>query len=398
MAQKLNDRIVKALAIPDRGNRIAYDADVKGFGVRITAAGGRAFVLNYRRKDGRERRWTIGSFPDWSTGAARDEARRLKREIDLGADPVGAHQGERSSPTVADLCDRFEAEYLPRRREWTRKGYRQQIATDIRPAIGRLKVASVTYTDIDRLHREIGKRAPIHANRVLALLSKMFSLAIRWHWRADANPCRGVERNAEQARYRYLVGDELARLTKALAEHRDQQAANIVRLLLLTGARRGEVLAAQWNQFDLENGIWSKPASSTKQARDHIVPLSAPARQLLAALYEARDGSGYLFPHPLGGHCRDIKRAWAAICRAAGIEGLRAHDLRHSYASALAGAGFSLPVIGALLGHSTPTTTARYSHLFDDPLRVATERAGAILTGKPSAEIVPIKGARPPLK
>ena len=185
----------------------------------------------------------------------------------------------------------------------------------------------------------------------------------------------------------------MARLTKALAGHPDRQSANIVRLLLLTGARKGEMLTATWGQFDLVNGVWTKPGATTKQRTEHIVPLSAPARQLLANLHKVRDDSGYLFPGRLG-HRQDIKAAWTAICQAAGIEGLRVHDLRHSYASSLAGAGFSLPVIGALLGHTQPGTTARYAHLQDDPLRTATERAGALLSGQPSAEIVPLKGAR----
>ena len=392
MAQRLSDRTVKLLPAPERGNRITYDADVKGFGVRVTAAGGRAFILNYRRKaDGLERRWTIGSFPDWGSGAARDEAKRLKRLIDGGADPVGAHQGERSSPTVADLCTRFETEYLPRKRPMTARDYRQQIATDILPVMRRLKVATIAYADVDKLHRDISRRAPVHANRVLALLSKMFSLAVRWGWRTD-NPCRGIERNQEQKRRRYLTGDELARLTAALAGHRDQQAANIVRLLLLTGARRGEALAAEWSQFDLTTGTWIKPGATTKQKTDHIIPLSAPTRQLLSMIApKEQSDSNYLFPGRLGGHRREIKEAWALICKSAGISGLRVHDLRHSFASQLASAGVGLHIIGSLLGHTQPSTTHRYAHLIDDPLRAATERAGAILSGQPPGDIVPLK-------
>ena len=393
MAEKLSDARVKVLPAPALGNRVHYDADVKGFGVRITKAGGRAFVLNYRRKaDGLERRWTIGSFPDWGTGAARDEARRLKRLIDGGGDPVGEHRGEKSSPTMADLCARFEAEYLPRKRPLTQRDYRQQIATDILPAMRRHKVAAVAYGDVDRLHRDTSKRAPIHANRVVALLSRMFSLAIRWGWRSD-NPCRGIDRNQENKRKRYLSAAELERLTTALAGYRDQQAANIVRLLLLTGCRRGELLAATWDQFDIETGIWTKPGATTKQKTDHVIPLSAPARQLLADLHKAGNGSKYLFSGRLGGHRRDIKDAWAAICKDAGIMGLRVHDLRHSYASHLASAGIGLHIIGALLGHTQPATTHRYAHLLDDPQRAATERAGATLSGQPSAKVVPLRGS-----
>ena len=388
MAHKLTDKIIKASPAG-----LIWDEDIKGFGVKVYPAGTRAFVLNYRRKsDGRERRWTIGSFPDWTTGAARDEAKRLKRLIDGGADPVGEHKSERASPTVADLCTRFEEEYLPRKREWTAKGYRQQIKTDILPEMGRIKVAAVSYSDVDRLHRELSKRAPTHANRVLALLSKMMSLAILWRWRTD-NPCKGIERNQEAKRQRYLSADELVRLTKALAEHNDQQAANIIRLLLLTGARKGELVAARWDQLNLDAGIWTKPGATTKQKTDHVIPLSAPARQLLAALHKERDGSGFLFPGRLG-YRREIKDSWATICKVAAIKGLRVHDLRHSFASSLAGAGFSLPIIGALLGHTQPSTTQRYAHLADDPLRVATERAGAILSGKPSAKVVPLSDRR----
>jgi hypothetical protein len=175
---RLSDKIVKALPVPARGNRVTYDAEVKGFGCRVTAAGGRAFILNYRRKaDGRERRFTIGSFPDWSVSAAREEAKRLKRDVDGGADPVGALQESRAAATVTDLADRFLKEYVPRKRPATRRDYIQQLKVDIVPALGRMKVATVSYTDIDSLHRRISARAPTHANRVLALLSRMFSLA-----------------------------------------------------------------------------------------------------------------------------------------------------------------------------------------------------------------------------
>jgi integrase len=383
MAQKITDKTVKSAPAG-----LIWDEDVKGFGLRVTAAGSRAFVLNYRRKgDGRERRWTIGSFPDWGTGAARDEAKRLKRLIDGGADPVGEQQSNRAAPTVNEVLDRFEREYLPRKRASTQRTYRNQIKSAIRPKLGKLKVANVTFADIDALHRGLSEYTPYRANRVIALVSRIFTMAIKWEMRSD-NPCKGIERNDEQKRKRYLKGDELARLTKALAEHEDQQAANIVRLLLLTGARSGETVAARWDQFDLDAGIWSKPGATTKQKTDHVIPLSAPARQLLAKLHKERDESGYLFPGRLG-HRRIIKDSWTAICKAAAIEGLRAHDLRHSYASTLAGAGFSLPIIGALLGHTQSSTTQRYAHLADDPLRKATERAGAILSGQPSADIVP---------
>lgn len=395
MAQRLMDALVKALPAPAAGNRIHYDTDVKGFGVRVTKNGSRAFILNYRTRTGRERRYTIGNSPDWKTAAARDEARSLKQRIDRGEDPLAEVEADRAAPTVADMCQRFAEDHLPRLRPITARDYKAQIDRDILPVLGRAKVEDVTFSDVDALHRKITRRgSPYAANRTLALLSKMVSLAVRWGWRAD-NPCKGVERNQEQKRHRYLSGAELARLTQALAEHDDQQAADIVRLLLLTGCRRGEAMAARWDQIDLEAGIWTKPGSTTKQKTEHRVPLSAPARQLLARLQADADGADYVFAGRHGrGHRVEIKTGWAQLCRAAGITGARLHDLRHTYASVLASAGLSLPVIGALLGHSQPATTARYAHLFDDPLRAATERVGAIVMPGSEADIVPLRSGR----
>ena len=217
----------------------------------------------------------------------------------------------------------------------------------------------------------------------------MFSLAIRWGYRAD-NPARtALERNPETKRQRYLKPEELVRLTEALAAHHDQREADVVRLLLLTGARLGEVLNMRWDQLGLDEGAWTKPASATKQGRDHAVTLSAAAVKLLREI-EA-DGP-YVFPSPVTGKPRndDFKKPWLAITRAADIIGLRLHDLRHSAASYLVSAGHSLPMIGSILGHSNVATTARYSHLMQDPQRAAVNALADIVTGKPSAEVVSI--------
>jgi integrase len=226
----------------------------------------------------------------------------------------------------------------------------------------------------------------------LALLSCMFALAIKWHMRTD-NPCKGVERNPEHQRRRYLSADELARLATVLSAS-DRQSADIVRLLLLTGARRGEVLQARWQDVDLTTGTWSKPAHTTKQGTAHAVPLNEAARRLLQDIRERQAESEWVFPATNGSHRRDINNAWLRICRDAHIDGARIHDLRHTFASVLASAGLSLPIIGQLLGHTIPSTTARYAHLFDDPLRAATERASAIITGTAPAEIIPLERRR----
>ncbi len=402
MAHHLTDALVKRLPAPTKGNKIFFDDEVASFGCRVTTGGNRSFVLNYRvRGTGRERRFTIGGAGDWRTTAARAEARRLKQFIDQGGDPLADLEIQREAPTMSELADRFEAEHCIRKRASTAEEYKRMLRIHIKPFFGaHTKVGDVVFADVEALHRKISKTGATYAaNRCVAVLSKMFSLAIRWGMCTTTNPARGIERNTEFGRRRYLSADELARLTAALAAHPDRQAANIIRMLLLTGARRGEVLAARWSDIDLATGTWAKPAASTKQKLDHEVPLSAPARLLLNTIREQqmanrRPVGEYVFPGSgVTGHVADVKKFWRQVCKAASIEGLRVHDLRHSFASQLASGGASLPLIGALLGHSNPSTTARYAHLFDDPQRAAVEKVGRVIVdaGPPSLALVRVK-------
>jgi integrase len=386
----LTDALVKRLPLPASGNKLHFDAAVPGFAIRITAAGARSFVLNYETKAGRQRRITIGGLGDWSTAAARAEARRLRQIINQGGDPLGDVEAERAAPIMAELADRFEREHLPRKRPRTAADYRQLLNSHIRPFFGpHTKVVDVRFADVEALHHRITKTgAHYAANRAIAVLSKMFSMAMRWHW-CPSNPAKGVERNTEYRRQRYLSADELTTLLQALARHPDRQAANIIRCLLMTGARRGEVLSMRWADLDLTAGTWSKPASSTKQHKDHVVPLAAPLRQLLSQI--PRRGE-FVFPGPgTAGHVTDVKRSWRSICQAAGITGLRLHDLRHSFASELASAGASLPLIGALLGHSSPVTTGRYAHLHARPQRAAVERVAAVISAAEAPRPIKVK-------
>ena len=378
MADRLTDVGVRKLAAPATGNAIEWDADVKGFGARVTAAGAKSFVLGYRSA-GRKRLYTIGSFPDWTVTAAREQAKSLKRRVDLGDDPMADRRAEREAPTIAALAGRYLAEHATRKSPRSANEDASLLRQLIIPRLGRLRVGSVRRPEIEAFHRDVSKTTPVRANRALSLLRKMFNLAIGWEIRSD-NPCRAIERNNEDKRERFLTPAELERLMVAIARHPNQASANVVRLALLTGARRGEVLGATWAQIDLTAGVWTKPAATTKQRKLHRVPLSAPARELLAGIHAQTSGR-VLFPGRGGNDVQtDLKRFWATVCKQAGIHGVRLHDLRHSYASYLASSGLSLPVIGALLGHSSPITTQRYAHLLDDPLRAATERVGAIVT------------------
>jgi integrase len=373
MPERLTDKLARELPAPPNGNRLYRDSDLAGFGLRVTAAGARSWVLNYSTR-GRERRITIGSFPPWRERQARARAEELRRLVDAGGDPMGDRRADRAAPTMNELADRFDAEHLPKRRPGTVQDYRSLLAQHIRPALGALKVAAVRHADIERLHNKIAASTPVRANRVVAVLSKMFSLAIKWEMRSD-NPAKGIERRPGQGRTRFLTPAEIARLGEVLAKHPQRASANAVRLLLLTGARRGEVLGATWDQFDLTGGVWVKPASTTKQRTLHRVPLSVPALALLAEMRAKAPSERFLFPGTGDRPLRDVKKLWASVCRQAGIERARLHDLRHTYASILASSGLSLPIIGALLGHTQAQTTARYAHLLDDPLRAATERA-----------------------
>ena len=396
---KLTDRIVKSLKPPAAGYAVIWDSEVHGLGVRTTS-GGASFIFNYRTKSGRLRRITIGKYPAYSVEVARDVARKHHHDVRAGGDPAAEKKDARTAPDVADLCAKYLNDYAPSKRPSSAASDEMAIRLYIKPDMGSRKLVEVTFDHVVELHRKIGQDHPIRANRVVSLLSRMFNLSRRWYQRRlptgesvpmrSDNPVKGIARNAETKRKRYLHGDELARLTAAIAGHRDKQAANIIRLLLLTGCRSGEALGARWDQFNLEDGVWTKPAATTKQKSEHIVPLSAAARQLLNELHVPGAGE-FVFPGRAGvGHRVDLKRAWPEICRAAGITGLRVHDLRHSYASMLVSGGQSLPVIGALLGHSSPQTTSRYAHLMDDPLRKATETVGAIIdnAGKPGAEVI----------
>jgi integrase len=246
---------------------------------------------------------------------------------------------------MPELVERFRAEHLPRRRPGTRADYESMLELYIRPHFGNVKIDAITHADTEALHRRITAAGhPYRANRVMAVLSKH--------------------------RRRYLREDELAGLLRALTAYPDQRVTDVIRLLLLTGARRSEVLGMRWADLDLATGVWAKPPSSTKQNKPHEVPLNAPARQILAKIRDEQTGKHhrqlpeYVFPGAgQTGHVVEIKKAWRSICQAAGIANLRIHDLRHSFASEIASAGGSLPLIGALLGHSNVATTARYSHL-----------------------------------
>ena len=237
---------------PETGYRLIADQSLPGFAARITAGGHAAFVFTYRPKGSdRQRRITIGKygpFPDFTLGRARKEAESLRGAVNQGGDPARDAEKQR---TVADLAARVRGAVATSCGRRRRRATRRSSASTSSRARQAPKWRPATFRDVQKLHSSITKNgSPYQANRVIALLSRMFNVAIRWEW-IERNPAKGIERNAEQKRTRYLKPDELVSLSAALAAHEDEQAADIIRLLLLTGARRGETQAARWRDFDL---------------------------------------------------------------------------------------------------------------------------------------------------
>jgi len=402
---RLNDKSVREpLPVKGRDYQI-FDTEVRGFAVCIYRSGSRAFTLDYRYA-GRQRRITIGRWPEWTVTAARDRARQLRREIDEGGDPLAGKSELRTAPHVSDMIERYIAEHVVKLAPANAADQKAMLAKLVAPLWGNKLVTAITKTDVAKLLAKIAegrarpakekpnnrarklqgtKPTPVRANRVGEVLRKMFTLAIDWGWRED-NPAAAFYRRIESARERFLSQQEIVSLAAALDAAKDQRAAGIIRLCMLTGARLGEVRQARFEQFNLELGIWSKPAATTKQRKVHRVPVSADVaaivrqRQLLVP-----SGVPWLFPGDTPGQpVKEIRRFWINVQRDANLPDVRIHDLRHTFASLLVSGGASLEMIGKLLGHTQMQTTQRYAHLMDSPLRAGVDAVAHIFRPRPT--------------
>ena len=383
IAERLSKTVVEQIA-PAEQDVIVWDDTLPGFGVRVKPSDVRSYIVQYRnRSTGASKRLTIGRHgPLLTFEQAKKQARALLADAMRGEDPAEARKVARKAPSVADLAaDYLERHAVPKKRPKSVRDDRAMLNTIILPKLGTNMVSSVCRRDIEDIHVAMKDR-PYQANRVLSLLSKMFNLAVEWGWRPD-NPAKGIERYQEYKRDRWLSDDELGRLCSVLDEHPNVRAANAVRLQLLTGARLGEVLASRKDDFDLQRGVWTKPSHQTKQKRTGHIPLSAQATALIASIIETSDPrSSFLFPgNKPGQPLRELKKFWAGVMRLTEITNYRRHDNRHTYASHLVSSGLSLEIVGRLLGHTSTTTTKRYAHLADDPLRAATEQFGSKISG-----------------
>jgi integrase len=421
---RITKRVVDGLK-PKAKEFAVWDSKLPGFGVRVRPTGAMSYVVVYRAGSGRGapvRRYTIANVGKATPEAARTRAKVILGAVAHGHDPAGEKATERGTLTISELADRFMSEHVEQKRKpGTAVFYRHLLDKVIKPELGATKADKVTRTQVARLHGSL-KRTPFQANRVLAIIGSMYTFAGRSGIVAEGmNPARRIEQFKEQRRERFLTGKELERLGSAIREAEtrgvpwdlDEEkpkskhlpkgkdrftkigpfAAAAIRLLLFTGCRLREILHLKWEQVDLERGLLFLADSKTGKK---TVILNAPALAVLADLN--RVGS-YVVPGDYPEKPRaDLKRPWEAVAKRAGLDGVRLHDLRHTYASFGAGGGLGLPIIGKLLGHTQASTTQRYAHLDADPLRRASETIGgriaAALDGKHGGSVVQLKGAR----
>lgn len=401
-------RLTKRIVDVATPGQCLSDADVRGFRLMVTPAGTKRFVATYRLAGRRQSTAALGAYPVMTVEAAREAARELLRKVRQGQDPAAQKRAATTAPTVADLFDVYVTDYAHSQglRNTTVAGARASLRPALR-VLGKRTVAEVAITDIRKLHGDVreegrarGTKGVYAANRMLAYLSKMFSLSIERGWRTD-NPCKGVRKFPEEQRWRNLSDAEVGRLLGACDAYAEERpvdatargAADAIRLLLFTGARLQEVLRATWEQFDLERGIWEKPSAHTKTNRQQWLELEGPALDLLRDMKTRAGAGAILFPgqSPYAANVivavkprADLKKPWAWIKERAGLEGVRLHDLRRTTASFMLSGGASLATVGKALGHTQASTTQRYAHLAPSvqrqALRDAGERMAALAT------------------
>ena len=403
MQTKLTKRTVD-LAKPSTGDVFFWDVDLPGFGLKVTPKGRKVYVVQYRNggRGAPTRRFTIGRHgAPWTVEEARKEARKVVGNVADGGDPQTAKAEKRAAVTIGQLCDQYLLEGCGTKKPSTLETDRGRIERHIKPLLGRKRVKDLTPNDVRRFLNDVAKgktavdektkkrgRARVAggrgtATRTVGLLGGILTFAMADGIRAD-NPVRGVKRFPDRMCERFLSPGELARLGEAMAaaerEGENKVAIAAVRALILSGCRKSEILSLKWEEIDFQRGYLNLPDSKTGQK---IVPLGAPALELLASQPRI-DGCPYVFPgkaaesvetgEPMVSHLIGLPRAWKRLRARAGLDDVRLHDLRHSFASVGAGAGMGLPLVGKLLGHRDPKTTARYAHIADDPARAAADQ------------------------
>ena len=367
----ISRRTVEALAVEDK-DTVFWDDKLPGFGVRVYPTGSKVYVVQTRLK-GRSKRITLGRHGVISADKARHKAAETIALIKSGQDP---DEKRASEVTVAELAERYLEEHVDAHcKPSTQKMYRSVLRRFILPAYGHRAVDEVERQHIAKLHLEL-RDTPYQANRALDIGTSLFNLAEEWKLRTGGNPCKFVRKYREHKRERFLTDEEFRRLGEVLNEMEADGSlpvhpAAAVRLLMLTGCRRNEILELRWKHVDLAAGEL-RLRESKSGAR--LVPLSPAAARVLTRLPRIV-GNPWVIPGTKPGrYLPDLNHYWDRVRERADLEGVRLHDLRHSFASRALALGESLSMIGKLLGHNKIDTTARYAHLARDSIKASSAR------------------------
>ena len=370
----LSKRTVDRLSVDDK-DTVFWDRELPGYGIRVYPSGRKVYVVQ-TRVAGKSRRITVGRHGDIAPDRARKEAARIIARIKAGLPPVEPEP--EAPPTVAHLAGRYQREHVAMHcKPNTIKHYGLMLKNHIVPRLGELEVAEVERRDILKFQYHLSDM-PTVANRCVDILVKMFNLAELWEMRPSGrNPCKSVRRYKVVGRKeRFLTPKELARLGRVLeiapAERlASRHAAAAIRLLVLTGCRRNEIMGLAWDDLDFEAGEMRLRDSKTG---GRIVPLPPAAAEVLAELPRI-DGNPWVFPGKRKGtHQVNINDSWDRVRRRADLDDVRLHDLRHTFASRALAIGEGLPMIGELLGHRQVNTTARYAHLARESIQASTAK------------------------
>jgi integrase len=398
MAQRINftRAALNGLPHPPAGKRaFHYDEKTPGLAVQVTSSGAKTFYL-YRRVQGRPERIRLGSYPGLTIEQARRQAQALNGEIANGANPNALKRGERGELTLGELYERYLADHI-RPLGKSEKTLGSAWRVHLKPWAGR-KLSAIKRSEVQALKTRLVKesKAAGSVNRVLGIVSALYGWAAEHDLHKGDNPAQGVKKLRAATRDRFLQADELPRFFKALADEPNQTIRDYIVVSLLTGARRGNVLAMEWREVNLERATWTIPAAKTKTGTDYTLPLTPVAVQVLEARQAVADGP-WVFPSwGKTGHLVEPKKAWAALLKRADIEDLHLHDLRRSLGSWQAATGASLSIIGKSLGHQNVSTTAIYARLNLDPVRQAVDTAAAAMLQAagiaPEGVVVDLKG------
>ncbi len=382
---KLTKRTIDSLKSRDQ-DYFAWDDELRGFGIRVLPRGAKTFLVQYRA-GGRTRRVKLGRYGAVTADEARARAKTLLGGVADGENPAEEISDHRKSPTMRDVCQRFLRDHVDvRLKATTRYDYRNTVDKVIIPALGTRKVVDIKRADIADLHHA-HRATPYRANRILGILSKLFNLTEVWGLRRDgSNPCRHVAKFPEKRRERFLSARELIRLGEVLAAAEEagtesQQVIAAYRLLILTGCRMREIQFLKWDYITATHLML--PDSKTGARK---VPLPPAALDILRALPRVA-GNPYVITGSIEGQAvADLERPWRRLRAEAGLDEVRIHDLRHTYASNAVMSGLSIPVLGKILGHTQIQTTMRYAHLADEPVREAADKVsqqlGALIGGR----------------